>query len=272
MKIRELIKETGISRQTIHYYLREGLLQKPEKTKRNQASYGPEHVERLYLVKELQERFFLPLSVIKGIVANMQGMDRSDSTLRVKAEHFKPMEQFLPERIRGEEAFLSETGMTAERLVDFERYGIISPTIDRGVKVYGQDDISIGRTIGTMRRIGLSHHKGFPRDGLKQLKNIFQNVVSRFGEIYVEKGSALMSLEDLKNLQKPATEVIAVFLYHLFRRLSREDITRRITAKEGGARIPFHNGASRYRKSTSPTGEINPKTSPKRPRRKPHAV
>jgi DNA-binding transcriptional MerR regulator len=236
MKIKELIDQTGVSRQTIHYYLREGLLQKPKKTKLNQAEYGQDHVERLLLVKELQERFFLPLSVIKGVISTMHDLNRSESFLRVKAENFKPREQFLPERIVGEEAFLTETGMTAERLGDFEGYGIISPTITRGRKIFGQDDISIGRAIGTMRRIGLSHERGFPRNGLKQLKKYFEKVVSQFGEIFVERGSNLMPLERLEEMQKPATEVMAVFFYHLFRRLSREEVTRRIAQKRSTPR------------------------------------
>jgi DNA-binding transcriptional MerR regulator len=272
MKMKELMDQTGVSRQTVHYYLREGLLQQSEKTNSNQAEYGPQHVERLHLIKELQERFFLPLLVIKGVIANMQEMNRSDSTLRVKAEYFNPREQFMPERIQGEQAFLSETGMTAERLADFERYGIISPTVTRLHKIYSQDDISIGRAIGTMRRIGLSHDKGFPRDGLKQLKKTFEKVVAQFGEIFVEKGSPLMSLEDLQTLQKPATEVMAVFFYHLFRRLSREDVTRRITAKQGTTMRP-RKGVNRSKPNptTGSAGKTNPTPAPKRQRRRSHA-
>jgi DNA-binding transcriptional MerR regulator len=231
MKMKDLIDQTGASRQTIHYYLREGLLEKPEKTKLNQAEYSQQHVERLLFVKELQECFFLPLSVIKGVITTMHDLNRSDSFLRVKAENFKPREQFLPERIIGEKAFLAETGMTAERLADFERYGIISPMVTRGRKVYAQDDISIGRAIGTMRRIGLSHERGFPRNGLKQLKKTFAKVVSQFGGIFVENGSKVLSLEELEEMQKPATEVMAVFFYHLFRRLSRQDLNSRIAEK-----------------------------------------
>jgi DNA-binding transcriptional MerR regulator len=40
MKIKDLIYQTGASRQMIHYYLREGLLEKPQKTKLNQAEYS----------------------------------------------------------------------------------------------------------------------------------------------------------------------------------------------------------------------------------------
>jgi hypothetical protein len=74
-------------------------------------------VERLLLVKKFQGCFFLPLSVIKGVITTMHDLNRSDSFLRVKAENFKPREQFLPERIIGEKAFLAETGMTSGRLV-----------------------------------------------------------------------------------------------------------------------------------------------------------
>lgn len=233
MKIKDIINQTGASRQTIHYYLREGILPKPKKTNLNQAEYGQEHIERLLLIRELQERFFLPLSVIKGVISNMSNLDRSDFFLRVKAEHFKPKSQFLPEQIVGEENFLKETGLTVSRLTDFEKYGIISPTIKRGRKVYSQDDISIGKVIGTMRRIGLSHENGFPRDGLKRLKKSFEKVALQFGKMFVESGSKNMAAEGLDILKKPATEVMAVFFYHLFRRLSREDLDRRLRGMTG---------------------------------------
>lgn len=68
MKMKELENETGIGRETIRFYIREGLLPEPNRPKRNVASYGPQHVTRLKLIKRLQQERFLPLSVIKTIV------------------------------------------------------------------------------------------------------------------------------------------------------------------------------------------------------------
>ncbi|MBT6613032.1 MAG: MerR family transcriptional regulator, partial [Deltaproteobacteria bacterium] len=53
MKISELVKSTGVSKETIHYYIREGLLRKPRKTGRNVAQYGEEYVEQIRTIKAL---------------------------------------------------------------------------------------------------------------------------------------------------------------------------------------------------------------------------
>ncbi|MGB5948542.1 MAG: MerR family transcriptional regulator [Parvibaculum sp.] len=68
MKMKELERETGIGRETIRFYIREGLLPEPVRPKRNVADYGPQHVARLKLIRRLQQERFLPLSVIKTIV------------------------------------------------------------------------------------------------------------------------------------------------------------------------------------------------------------
>ena len=136
MKIKNVIDSTGASRQTIHYYLREGLLPKPRKTNSNQAEYDQMHVDRILLIKDLKDRFFLPLSVIKEVIGSMGNLDRNDSMLRLKAENLAPLTQFLPETIINEKSFLKETGLSAQRLSHFEKYGIISPTVINGKKIY----------------------------------------------------------------------------------------------------------------------------------------
>ena len=56
-------------REAIRFYIREGLLPDPERPARNVAYYDPSCVERILLIKELQQKRYLPLSVIKAIVA-----------------------------------------------------------------------------------------------------------------------------------------------------------------------------------------------------------
>lgn len=68
MKMKELEKATGVGRETIRFYIREGLLPEPERPKRNVARYSEEHVERLKLIKQLQQERFLPLNVIKHVM------------------------------------------------------------------------------------------------------------------------------------------------------------------------------------------------------------
>jgi DNA-binding transcriptional MerR regulator len=51
----QLAEASGVSAGTIKHYLREGLLPEPVRTSRNMAYYPPDFVERIRLIKQLQE-------------------------------------------------------------------------------------------------------------------------------------------------------------------------------------------------------------------------
>src|SRR6185369_11170344 len=81
MKMKDLERATGVGRESIRFYIREGLLPEPERPGRNVAWYDESFVERIGLIKELQQKRFLPLHVIKAIVGN----DAEPSRDEVKA-------------------------------------------------------------------------------------------------------------------------------------------------------------------------------------------
>jgi DNA-binding transcriptional MerR regulator len=68
LKMKDLERATGVGRESIRYYIREGLLPEPERPGRNVAWYDESFVERIRLIKELQQKRFLPLHVIKAVV------------------------------------------------------------------------------------------------------------------------------------------------------------------------------------------------------------
>ena len=61
MRMKELVDTTGVPRTAIHHYQREGLLPPANKTAPNAALYGPEHVERLKLIRALRSDELGPL-------------------------------------------------------------------------------------------------------------------------------------------------------------------------------------------------------------------
>lgn len=73
LRMRDLVRLTGLPRETIHFYLAQGLLPKPLKTGRNTAVYGEEHLDRLHRIKDLQDRHFLPLRAIKAVLEEGSG-------------------------------------------------------------------------------------------------------------------------------------------------------------------------------------------------------
>ena len=69
----ELAERSGVSAGTIKHYLREGLLGSEDgvlRTSRNMAYYPEEFVERIRLIKRLQEERFMPLRVIRDVMAD----------------------------------------------------------------------------------------------------------------------------------------------------------------------------------------------------------
>ena len=68
LRMGELARASGVSAATIKHYLREGLLPEPVKTSRNMAYYPAEFVDRIKMIKQLQEERYMPLRVIKDLL------------------------------------------------------------------------------------------------------------------------------------------------------------------------------------------------------------
>src|SRR5512144_1637918 len=73
MRMAELAAKSGVARETIHFYLREGLLPRPEKGGRTVAYYGEEHLERLRTIRRLREEKYLPIAVIRRLLESPAG-------------------------------------------------------------------------------------------------------------------------------------------------------------------------------------------------------
>ena len=96
LKMKDLEQQTDVSREAIHFYLREGLLPEPVRPKRNVAHYSPEHVVRIKLIKRLQEERFLPLGVIKDM------LDRADIDLAANGGDLASFELSLLALLNGD--------------------------------------------------------------------------------------------------------------------------------------------------------------------------
>jgi DNA-binding transcriptional MerR regulator len=68
MQISELSDRSGLTVQTIKFYLREGLLPKGTATAATRAEYDRRHLERLRLIRALREVGDLPVAAITNIV------------------------------------------------------------------------------------------------------------------------------------------------------------------------------------------------------------
>jgi DNA-binding transcriptional MerR regulator len=71
MRMAELSERSDTPVPTVKYYLREGLLPRGERTGRNQARYGEEHLRRLRLVRALTDVGGLSIAAVREIIAHV---------------------------------------------------------------------------------------------------------------------------------------------------------------------------------------------------------
>ena len=160
LKMAELAEASGVSAGTIKPYLREGLLPEPVKTSRNMAYYPPEFVERIQLIKDLQERRFMPLKAIKGIL-DLEGEATRISAAELKRRYGVPQE-------------------VLDRLAELE---VITPN-SRG---YGASDVRIVEAISRFRAGGYDEKIGFTVYDTLRYKRAMEELVKEEVEVLMER-------------------------------------------------------------------------------------
>jgi DNA-binding transcriptional MerR regulator len=93
MKMRDLERRTGVNRETIRIFLRQGLIPEPIRTGRNVADYDDTHVRAILAVRELQRNSALTLRQIR---ATLQG---ASSEHPVAASAFHHLEELVATRV-----------------------------------------------------------------------------------------------------------------------------------------------------------------------------
>ena len=146
LKMKQLAEASGVSAGTIKHYLREGLLPDPVKTSRNMAYYPPDFVERIRLIKQLQEERFMPLRHIKAVLDEDPGRARALVELE---------DRILERALDGERKRVSAAELR-------RRYEIPQEVLDRLAELevltpnsrgYGQRDVEIVEAISRFRAL-----------------------------------------------------------------------------------------------------------------------
>jgi DNA-binding transcriptional MerR regulator len=206
LKMRELAARSGVTAGTIKHYLREGLLPEPVKTSRNMAYYPAEFVDRIKLIKQLQEERFMPLKVIKGMLD--EDPERARAVIELE-------DRILERALAGEEKRTSVAevrkayDMPADVLDRLEELGILSPN-SRG---YSPSDVKIVEAISRFRAGGYDEQLGFTVYDTLRYKSALEALVSEEVAILMERLVGEMETDDAVELiesgSEPLQELIA---------------------------------------------------------------
>jgi DNA-binding transcriptional MerR regulator len=158
LKMSELADASGVSSGTIKHYLREGLLGDAGavvRTSRNMAWYPAEFVERIRLIKRLQEERFMPLALIRSTLdedpARLQALIEVEDRI-LEAATAAADQTRVP---RAE--LLARYALPANVLDRLAEIGVLTPT-DEG---YDAEDLKIVEAIVRFRAGGYDEAIGF---------------------------------------------------------------------------------------------------------------
>ena len=212
LKMRELAAASGVSAGTIKHYLREGLLPEPVRTSRNMAYYPPDFVERIRLIKRLQEERFMPLKAIKRV------LDGDPERTRALVE--------LEDRILERAAAGDETRVSVAEMR--RRYDIPREVLDRLAELevltpvargYSPSDVKVVEAIARFRAGGYDERIGFTVYDTLRYKRALEALVEEEIEVLMERLPGEMDADSAAKLIQDGVEPLQELISALHEKL-----------------------------------------------------
>ncbi|WP_279380371.1 MerR family transcriptional regulator [Sandarakinorhabdus glacialis] len=182
--MRELEKASGVGRETIRYYIREGLLPEPDRVSRNSAFYSDDHVSRLRAIKRLQEERFLPLAVIRSL------LEAEDGERWLAPEVFPMLDSMLAARLGDGaarvpvETLAELLGKGSDAVAHLSAIGMISVDGDGMVTAR---DVAIARCVKELGEIGFTGELGFVGEQMRMYLDFIEWVTNQEMRLFFER-------------------------------------------------------------------------------------
>lgn len=216
-RIKDLASLSGFSRETIRFYILQGLLPPPVKTSQNMGWYTERHVELLALIRRLQNERFLPLKAIKSLVqGSTDEFEFSDQQMEVLGELRRLLANEHRDLVVREDPckLAAEMGLSKREQKELQALGIT----ESGVATFS--DVELTRTWLQMKDAGLTEERGFsPRD-LEYITGLVESAVLRELEIFQRRIDHMSTIEARKLLDVVVPSINSIFSILHERRLS----------------------------------------------------
>jgi len=179
LKMKDLEAQTGVSREAIHFYLRERLLPEPRRPKRNVAHYSQEHVVRIRAIKQLQQDRALSLDAIRKILSEFDydALSTGDNLAQFELAVQARVNGDLPTRDQDVAAVMAKTGLSRQFLNDLNDLDVITIKQADGQEALDFRDVSILELWAKVMRLGLDGKAGYDARYLKRYADVIRKLV-----------------------------------------------------------------------------------------------
>ena len=224
LKMKELAEASGVSSGTIKHYLREGLLPEPVKTSRNMAYYPPEFVDRIRLIKQLQEERFMPLKVIRSMLED--DPDRARALVELEDRILERAHAGERKRVSAAE-LRRRSGLPPEVLDRLAELEVLSPN-SRG---YGQRDVEIVEAISRFRAGGYDERIGFTVYDTLRYKRALEELVKEEVQVLMDRLAGEMDPDRAVELIAAGTEPLNELIAALHQKSLVAELRRQRAAR-----------------------------------------
>jgi DNA-binding transcriptional MerR regulator len=140
-RIDELAQTAGVTVDTIRYYAREQLLPPPARSGRHKL-YGPEHLERLTRIRDLQAQRF-SLAAIRAVLdADRPGIER---LFAADVDRQYTFEQLV-----------EESGAAPDVVDGLREVGLLPDPAEFGREAYDDNDLGVLRAVAELQDVGMT--------------------------------------------------------------------------------------------------------------------
>lgn len=230
MRMRELEKASGVGRETIRYYIREGLLPEPSRVSRNSAFYSDDHIHRLRAIKRMQEERFLPLAVIRAL------LESEDGDRWLAPEAFPMLDSMLAARL-GDNAARVPLAQLVEQMTGGQKavdslLGINMIAADAAGTVSARD-ATIARSISDLAEIGFTEDLGFADEQMRFYMDFIEWVTNQEMRLFLERTAGQVGEAKALDMAERGVSVVNELLSQLrTRALLRKLGERRMIAND----------------------------------------
>jgi DNA-binding transcriptional MerR regulator len=205
LRMGELARASGVSAATIKHYLREGLLPDPVKTSRNMAYYPADFVDRIKMIKQLQEERYMPLRVIKDLLE--EDPERAKALIELGDKLLEHALESESERVSAAE--LRRYDVPQDVLDRLAELGVLTPDKDG----YSPSDVRIVEAISRFRAGGYEERIGFTVYDTLRYKDAMADLVKQEVDVLMERLAGEMDSDEAMALieagNQPLNDLLA---------------------------------------------------------------
>ena len=233
MRMRELTAAAGVPKGTIQHYIKEGLIPRPIKQSSNSAFYTQDHLNSILLIKELQTKRFLPLSVIKEIMMGGSGklsVNEIKTLVELDGKIFSNIEESPELKPITSKQLSKQTGISPEDIELMERLGVLTPVQEGKNKLFNEDDIRIAECRVKLIQAGLKPEMGFHASIAKIYKKLIEELVEKESRILLPLLAGKLEVEEIARILDNVTPIINTMI-SLMHKKEIKNTTRRYRAQ-----------------------------------------